>query len=55
MRQLVEMEIEEFRTSIIARRRSDSFPNELEDEFLDEEDYDMPSLREWMYVNILPL
>lgn len=45
MRQLVELEIEELRASIIARRRSDSFPNELEDEILDEADYDMPLLR----------
>lgn len=45
MQQLVELEIEELRASIIARRRSDSFPNELRD-FMNEEGSEMAFLRE---------
>lgn len=51
MRKLIGLEIKELRGSIIARRRSDSFPNELLDEFIEEEDFDMPSLN----VSIFPL
>lgn len=39
MRQLVEEEIKELRARIIACRRSDSFPNELRDEFTDKDDH----------------
>lgn len=49
MRQLVELEVKELHARILARRLSDSFPNELRDEFIEEENADMyqSSLEKW--------
>ena len=41
MRQLVNLEVNELHARIFARRLSDSFPNELRDEFREEENADM--------------
>ena len=50
MRKVVELEIEELRTRIVSHRRSDSFPDELRAEFMDEEDHSI----EFLDVSILP-
>lgn len=45
MQHLVEMEIEELRTRIIARRRSDSLPNEHQGILMDEVGSEIAFLR----------
>lgn len=51
MRKLAGLEIEELRARIINHRRSDSFPDELRAEFMDEDDHGIARLD----VSILPL
>ena len=46
MRNLVELEIEELRASIITCRRSDSFPSELREELMTDDDYKPVRFRE---------
>lgn len=46
MRKLVELEIEELRASVIARRRSDSIPNELREELMTYEENQEMRVRE---------
>lgn len=46
MRKLVELEIEELRASVIARRRSDSIPSELREELMTYEENQEMRVRE---------